>query len=222
MSVSVEVKFFSKEKGYLTLRCIDELKYRLDGLDSVGNVFNFSTKELEEEYVGYVQKTIVSMDDIDASINPEKGLFLKKDPELYSKYRKLKEDLPLKDIIEKKEDIEKKYYSIFGWKEVDYNGKWYTQDVFEKAKDTEELKLEKAYENLYKLLSIKKSVDFYKLDEEQRLNLLDDIENLKEEIEDIKYKSYAYNYMYLLMEDYIRQEFNIDYNDKIIAYIYFD
>ena len=212
MSSSVYVKFFSNDRDYLGSRYYDFLKYKLEDVVPE-NILKDPGKEYNEEYFGLIPKDKINLEDFEYSFDKT---FLRKGVDL-NKYTPVK--FNMEELLKNKKEIEKEYENVYYWKEEKYNGEWYSASSFENAFEKSSFKIENLYNQLFELKNLKKSINYYKLSIEEKDDLENDIINLLEDIESENYKIYAYKCMVMLMEDELREQYKLDYNDKILAYI---
>jgi hypothetical protein len=116
------------------------------------------------------------------------------------------------------ENFFKKNVSVFHYEKEEYNGNWYNSNSFYTARLNYEKQLKEHQDSLLKLKSIKDSFEYYKLSEDQKESLNEDIDFHQEISEDLSEKIYMCQYMIdtlsLLSDTYSEN------NEECLAYIY--
>jgi len=222
MSSYAYVEFYSKKTGKkVTERIINQLKYAIDNVEPNCSikVNEDAGKELYKNYIGFIPKEInIPKEDI-LEIKGNEITF-EKDLSLYDKYKELKVEINFKDYTENKEKYYDEYFEVSGWKLQKYHGNWYNADAFVTARDISETKIKESLEKIFKLKQIENSAEYYKLTSEQKSDFIEDIEYLEDTIKEEQSKAYAYQYMINLLDDFIKDEYDLGWEDTVYAYIY--
>ena len=117
-------------------------------------------------------------------------------------------------------------YSIDFDKELQHTGDgehWYDINSFTSARNAYEKHYEKLIEKKTKLLLIKDSIDYYKLSENEKNDLLQDIEYVTEEAQEVLWKLLSCERMVGLCEHYSENIKEEEYTIKNVKiYIYAD
>lgn len=222
MSSYAYVEFYSKKTSKkITKRIINQLKYAIDDVEPNWSikVNDDAGKELYKNYIGFIPKEVhIPKEDILEIKGNE--ITLEKDLSLYDKYNKLKIEIDLKDYTENKEKYHNEYFEVNGWKLQKYHGNWYNTEAFVVARDISEAKIKESLEKIFKLKQIENSVEYYKLTNEQKSDIIEDIDCLEDTVKEERNKAYAYQYMINLLDDFVKDEYDLGWEDIVYAYIY--
>jgi len=209
--ISIDISFYlNGERKLGKTICVDKLKTLMDGwdfceeLESVSNIKpNNASEYWYQDFLGYICKK-----DWDCSVELTDGkIYLPK----YYDFSKLK-------LTEKKSDD---CYPVYFWKVEQIAGRWYSSDSFYKAKLSFENLLAEEQKELYNLTKLKNSIEYYKLNEEQRNDLQQDLLYKKDTVKELENKIYICQYMVDLFDN-VLQLFGGDWEDYIIGFITID
>lgn len=223
MSTNVYVKFYVNDKNVGKAVCIDKLKSMLSGWywgDELVPIFNLNIADAGdywyEDFLAYVLLKDLPRELKDRVVNKNEKLILKlEEGEEIANY--LSVQVSTEEI--KSPDFHTKYVQVFGWKKETYKGSWFDENSFYNARIENEVKLKEFKEKHQKLLSIKNSVEFYKLEEEQKNCLVEDIEFQQDIIEEYEMKVYICQFMIDALE-MMADMYGETYSDKCICFIY--
>lgn len=108
---------------------------------------------------------------------------------------------------------------VYHYNKIEYRGEFHTMSNYATARDNYEKKAVEFLEKASNLRHIKESVDFYKLDEDGKQSLIDDIEYNNDMYEDNHNKAFACHAMVRIM-DTIKDKYEKSWEDQIVAFVY--
>lgn len=221
MSTSVCVKYYIGENQIGKNFYVNKLKTLLVGwnfadIDTVENpVVDNAGEYWYNSFYGYLPVEKVSSQFLSRTIMDNGKLCL---------YLVKGEDMNCSDFIFptieqiQEENFFKKNVSVFYYEKEEYNGNWYNSNSFYTARLNYEKQLKEHQDSLLKLKSIKDSFEYYKLNEDQKESLNEDIDFHQEISEELSEKIYMCQYMIdtlsLLSDTYSEN------NEECLAYIY--
>lgn len=219
---------FVRDKKLVAEAFLDELKSlgdqrysaameKVDPVDAPSDIKHFEIKKDSFSFLGYVEKETEDAEKVKAiccncAYDSDNYDFVSDNEEI--------KKIHLLDC--KDEEDKKEYYSVGFLSNRVLQGDWYDIDSFKNAKKEYEDELAKSKEELDKKNAIKNSIDYYKLDEDQKSELCSDIACDEEDYEDMEWKKEVCGYMISVLHFYEEGYFTEgDYKSKkVYVFIY--
>lgn len=193
MSSDVFVKFYvnGKEKHH-------EIYFNLYKNLIESNISDYAIPEvIPDAGVSYEQECLGSLsidtpileEDVEKLIKPtdnetEMKVYLTK--EATEKWIDKFVDVPMEELLSG--EYKTKYCTVYGYKKYEYNGLWFDIKSFETAENKYREEYKEALKELFHLEEIRKSVAYYTLTDEQKEDVVYDINSLKDDILDLEYR----------------------------------
>ena len=222
MSRNIFVKFYVKENQVGKTLCLDRLKLLFDGWNSdpiINDVNNPLVKNAGEywyeDFYGYV----------DFEKLPERyksRIEIKQDRKFLhvEKDEKFDEGLFFTPTFEQlqDEDFHIKNVEVYHQIRGENQGSWYDVNCFFSARLNYEQKLKEVKDKLFKIKNLKDTIEYYRLSEEQKESLTDDIEFQQETADGLEDKIYMCQFMIdtlsMLSDNYG------NYEDECVVFVY--
>lgn len=203
--------YIKNENGYKLAKkvIINKLKEIEDDLEDYGHYANVDTNDYEYSYWGKIfPETVVEEKDIKERKNDD--IYFNEGAE--KKYIDITKGASLDDLKTIK-GID--CYSISKYM---HRGNFYNTSDFSSLIEKFSSKLENERKRSYKLSWIKNSIDFYKLNEDEKQSLIDDLNYSNELVEEYERKVYICQYMIDTM--CLFKDMFGDWKDDVEVYIF--
>lgn len=217
---------FVRDKKLVADAFLDELKSlgdrsysasmeKVESVDAPSDIKNYEITKDSFSLLGYVEKETKDAEKVKAICCT--CPYDSNDYDFVSDSEEIKK---IHLLEHKDEEDKKEYYSVGFVSDRTLQGDWYDIDSFKNAKREYEDEIAKSKEELDKKNVIKNSIDYYKLDEEQKNDLCSDIACDEEDREDMIWKKEVCDYMISILHFYEEGYFTEgDYKSKK-AYVF--
>lgn len=214
MSRDASCYFYIKNKdGYKLVKkiVINKLKEIEDELEDYGHYADVDTSDYDYSYWGKIS--------FDATVD-ENDVKERKDGNIYfaeraeKKYTDITKGVALNDL----KTI--KGIDCYSMLKYTHQGAFYNINEFVSLREKTNSKLENERKKNYKLSWLKDSIDFYKLDEDGKQSLIDDLEYSNELVEEYERKVYICQYMIDTIE--LFKDMFGSWKDDMEVYIYIE
>lgn len=188
----------------------------LEGYDPADD--NINIPDIKVDFVGYMKRSLLKDDDVKKHFKDEDvssdSVCVDETFDTYH-YRETK------DIISELSDTEilaNDYIRLYR-RNCNYSIVWVTIPILADYADKLQQAIVKKFEDLSKKKSIKDSVEYYKLNDEQKEDVSSDISYAEEDIEEDFNKIAALRQMVGMLEG-MKEQFGKSWEDKVVAALY--